>query len=634
MTTVLCTLNDASLPISQLSSVERLSASDLFIVERLAPTSLGRFPIYEEGHAQYTEEEEIAGDIVDSILLELGTTPSKGILYNELLGAVLGYIHSNGKIRYDQLSARVFQDISCAFGFNTMAFKDTWEYDKVSHSHKGQYNDTRVFARYTPDEIFAKEANMTKIATWNIQHCLNKGIEGITKILRSINADIYCLQEVDKNTSRSGSRDQLEELRATLGRTWKKNFAKAFDYQGGEFGLGILYREEPLHSYRHLITPIVDGDEQRILQILEFDQFFVANTQLASGGDISQRVQQAEFIITKLNALGSTKPIWLCGDLNNVVRSEVLDKLRTKLKIVSTTSGTTAVEFENRCIDYILMNSSHAESKNRRFNSQIVVKAENASDHYPVEVQMNDISKQWLGDFTVWQLSAGEYGPTEIGIYIPSVKFDPYIQPDVGEVRFMGWSTAPTTTSETAPLHISSYSGTQLVADDSTSGWWCYCNGQTITCESDTFQDACQFFAGNPRATEFTLPSLNNFIMPNPRTKTDAPLQFVKYENYLSTHVHTINQPSSTDVYSLKGDITINSKTYGQPSGVEDLPVVHSGGDRGKSETTYMSEITCTLDSTETDLKTAAGNTDEVGDDIETKPRSNKLLALAYLGVF
>ena len=101
MTTVLCTLNDASLPISQLSSVERLSASDLFIVERMTQTSRGQFQAHEDGHSQNTEEEEIAGDIVDSILLELGTAPSKGALYNSLLGEVLGYIHGNGKIRYD-----------------------------------------------------------------------------------------------------------------------------------------------------------------------------------------------------------------------------------------------------------------------------------------------------------------------------------------------------------------------------------------------------------------------------------------------------------------------------------------------------------------------------------------------------
>ena len=83
----------------------------------------------------------------------------------------------------------------------------------------------------------------------------------------------------------------------------------------------------------------------------------------------------------------------------------------------------------------------------------------------------------------------------------------------------------------------------------------------------------------------------------------------------------------------MKGSITIHSNDYGASGGTNNLPKVHSGG-RINGNTTYMSEITCTLDSTETDLKTSAGNTDEVGDDIETKPRSNKLLALAYLGVF
>ena len=103
-------------------------------------------------------------------------------------------------------------------------------------------------------------------------------------MLKSLDADVYCLQEVDKNTDRSGGKDQLEELRLQLGSGWKKYFAKAFDYQNGEYGIGMLCKQEPVQSNSYPITPVVETDEQRVVQILEFEKFVVANVHLASKG--------------------------------------------------------------------------------------------------------------------------------------------------------------------------------------------------------------------------------------------------------------------------------------------------------------------------------------------------------------
>lgn len=631
MTTTLCTLNDTSLPISQLSSVEKLSASDLFIVERL-DKGFGRSPTYQEGHNRYSYEEEVAGDIIDSILLEFGTTPSNRILYNELVGTVLEYIHSNGKISYDQLSSRIFQDISCKFNFNTMAFRDSYEYSKSSHSHKNQYADTRVFPRYTPEDIFQSSKNTLRVVSWDINHCANSSIQDIANVLKKLNADVYCLQDVDQNVSRSGNINQLEQLRVLLGANWKKFFSKTVD--SGQSGLGILYTQTQVKECRCPISPTLDDDEQRIVQAIEFDDYVVANTKLAEKGKISDRVSQANSVISKLNSLGTKKPIWLCGNLNNVQNSEVLEALKSKYKIVSSTSGTSTTEFENQVVDYILMDSRNAEDKNRKFwNCRIAAEAKQASDHYPLVIDQTDITEQWLGDFTVWQLSGGEYLSTEVGVYIPPIVLDPYVHPDVGEVRFMGWNSAPTTTSKDSPLHVSSYSGTTLIADDSTSGWWCYCNGQTLTCDSNSFQDACKFFAGDANAKSFTLPSFNNFIMPNPRINTSSPLGFVKYENYLESHTHVIPEPGSSDEYSVKGQITIKSGRGG--SGITN---VHSGADFARNETPdYLTRLSCQIqydDDGKIGLKTTSGITNNVGDDIESKPASNKLLAIAYLGGF
>ena len=90
----------------------------------------------------------MASNIASSILLEIGSnTAASGdpSLHGEMVQDILEYIHGNGKITYADLSTRLLDDLSAKFNFNTMSTKDTWEYAKANHSHRGQYSDTRVF---------------------------------------------------------------------------------------------------------------------------------------------------------------------------------------------------------------------------------------------------------------------------------------------------------------------------------------------------------------------------------------------------------------------------------------------------------------------------------------------------------
>lgn len=393
MSMTLCTLNKCSLPISQLQPVEQLSASDLFILERV------------EGK-ECADEDLVAESIVDSVLLELETAPEQvgGNARTQLVGDVLEYVHSNGKMTYSDLSSRMLYDLSAMFNFNTMSTRDTWEYSKTGHSHREQYSDTRVFP------LFPK----------------------------------------------------------------------------------------------------------------------------------------------------------------------------------------------------------------RDYDSQL-----------------------WLGNFIVWQLSSGAYTSSEISVYSPRIEFPAYTLPDIGEVRFMGWLSAPTSTSEASPVHISVYqqydplseSDVTLVATPKTPGWWTYCNGATVKCGADEFQDACTHFAGNPRATEFTLPNLNNFVVLNPGTEQSAPMQRVEHENGLSAHTHTIEQPDRNFSIEFKGQLVIKTMMPGGNG-----RFVHSGN--GTPIGTRLSKLSCYFDDQGAPklegkkITSSAGSVDLVGDDAETKPKSNKLLALVYLGEF
>ena len=69
--------------------------------------------------------------------------------------AVGDYVHANFKIRYDELSCRLLHDISAAFGFKSMAYREAWEHARVTHNHIGEYNYVRCKAALSKAQVVA-----------------------------------------------------------------------------------------------------------------------------------------------------------------------------------------------------------------------------------------------------------------------------------------------------------------------------------------------------------------------------------------------------------------------------------------------------------------------------------------------
>jgi endonuclease/exonuclease/phosphatase family metal-dependent hydrolase len=70
-----------------------------------------------------------------------------------------------------------------------------------------------------------------------------KGVDNlaqVSQIVRETKADIVLLQEVDKNTTRSGKVDQVAKFEELTG--FHGAFGKTLDYQGGDYGIAILSR--------------------------------------------------------------------------------------------------------------------------------------------------------------------------------------------------------------------------------------------------------------------------------------------------------------------------------------------------------------------------------------------------------
>ena len=94
-----------------------------------------------------------------------------------------------------------------------------------------------------------------RVLTYNIHHGegLDKrlDLERIARIIRSTEPDLVAVQEVDYKTKRTNNLDTPAELAKLTG--LHAYFAKAMDYQGGQYGQLILSRHPLTDTKTHLL---------------------------------------------------------------------------------------------------------------------------------------------------------------------------------------------------------------------------------------------------------------------------------------------------------------------------------------------------------------------------------------------
>lgn len=379
LTHILSVIDDSSLPLSRMAGVLDISASDLFAVER--------------------NDNLDAAEVVNHMVQALGYQPAD-IPEETLQGmqdAIDAYVHANYKIRYDQLSCRLLHDISAAFGFKSMAYREAWEHARATHKHIGEYSYVRCKAALTKDQVVA---------------------------------------------------------------------------QGAE-------------------------------------------------------------------------------DLENI-----------------------------------------------------------------------EDMPEWLGTMEVWSLSGEQYLPRTTDFFMPKFKFEAYQEPDIGEVRFMGWTSFPTSVSR--PYHEEIIGGTEMIYDPEVSGYWVYPHGQTVSCSVDEFQDACQAFAGSPKALSFTVKNLSGFMRLNPDEEKDDPCKIVQWSNcYLEEHTHKLVENLTTDPNQQVSAIaTFHCGKWGG-----DGNYLHNGGGTLIDDNLglFGDELTIVAKAAKVDASTESL-------DIETKPGAESLPVIMYIG--
>ncbi len=174
-------------------------------------------------------------------------------------------------------------------------------------------------------------SKIVKVLSFNILHgATTRGdfdLAAIAKVINDADPDFVALQEVDFQTNRALKYDLVTEL------GWRVKmapiFGRAMDYDGGEYGEGVLSKYTFLQT-RNVALPFSLGNEPRAaLEIITLlpsgDTIAFIGTHLDHLKNEKDRVAQAK----KINQAFSSNiyPTILAGDLNAVPGSTPINIL-------------------------------------------------------------------------------------------------------------------------------------------------------------------------------------------------------------------------------------------------------------------------------------------------------------------
>jgi endonuclease/exonuclease/phosphatase family metal-dependent hydrolase len=227
-----------------------------------------------------------------------------------------------------------------------------------------------------------------RVLTYNIHH--GEGTDGkldlprVAGVVTAARPDVVLLQEVDRNTTRTGRVDQAAELARLTG--LHAAFGQAIDLQGGGYGLTVLSRF-PLKGVKTDALPGKAGQEARVVMRATVEPgggwpaVTVLNTHFQHDDGPTREMQAA-----KLNELFAAAggAVVLGGDLNATPDSPPIRALQKHWSFATEPGGkgllTIPAGTPRQQIDYVLYRPAAAF----RAAEARVIDEPVASDHRPV----------------------------------------------------------------------------------------------------------------------------------------------------------------------------------------------------------------------------------------------------------
>lgn len=221
-------------------------------------------------------------------------------------------------------------------------------------------------------------------------------LDGVGALVKSTNADLVLLQEVDRGTNRSGRVDQVEILQQST--KYDAAFgASLMNYDGGEYGIAILSRGGI--GYRSTVPLPVAPPQARaggsreprvaqlVLAAVHGDNWYVLNTHI-DPSDAQARAQEVARIVQTIALQRAERvPFVIGGDFNSTPDDPVQQTLTGAglrdawLECGQGDGFTYPADAPAKRIDYLFLTADLHCSTARVIDTQI-------SDHRPVLVTL------------------------------------------------------------------------------------------------------------------------------------------------------------------------------------------------------------------------------------------------------
>lgn len=180
-----------------------------------------------------------------------------------------------------------------------------------------------------------------KYLHYNIAACRNYELPDATpvkaertlEVIKSFDADIVTLNEVDRNTARSGNIDQPKFIADAIG--YNYYFAPAIDLQGGNYGIALFSKYEIVSAEFLRIPDSYDQNgnllERRVIiaAVLNVNGNNVRVIMSHYGLSNEEQVKATELTLNELSK--STLPTVFSGDLNMTPDNPLIKKLSEKM---------------------------------------------------------------------------------------------------------------------------------------------------------------------------------------------------------------------------------------------------------------------------------------------------------------
>jgi endonuclease/exonuclease/phosphatase family metal-dependent hydrolase len=222
--------------------------------------------------------------------------------------------------------------------------------------------------------------------TYNIHHA--EGVDGkidlerIAKLITDNRVDVVALQEVDRNTERTGRRDMPTELARLT--NMRVAFGANISLEGGEYGNAVLSKLPFRVVTNHHLPKVVPGEQRGMLEVIvksPLGRFTFCATHLDHRRPEADRLASVAYI---QQALRGKRRVILAGDFNATPQSETYRRLSSTFADAWQLAGegegfTIPSQKPNARIDYIWIGAAKPRSA--------VVLSSPASDHLPLLVE-------------------------------------------------------------------------------------------------------------------------------------------------------------------------------------------------------------------------------------------------------